>query len=139
MNDAKPHDGITREMIDAATEAGASAEFRVIAMIDPAAVGNEKNLAAQKLRRVFSDPGQPTPEEAKKLSESGHFLSALWDGDLAEALYRADMSNKRLILRTFNERLIRERLVEDRGSVESANSWLQPNLERYGWDAVEGA
>lgn len=123
---------VNSQMIDAAREAGARPWFTLIAAIDPEAVEEDHNYVAGTLAGAFEDPDQPTVEEAEMVPEqAGHFISALWEGDLAEALYRADLRNTRFIVRTFHEDILLEHLARDRGSMESARRWLEPVLEDH--------
>lgn len=119
--------------IQAAREAGASAIFAIIAAIDPEAVEVTKNLLGRKVARA-TEPDDPDPAEIRDaVQRSGSFANAAWDGDMAEALYRADATNSRILFRTFDRDVLLAALAEDRGSIESAERWLGPNLERYGW------
>lgn len=123
--------------ITAAREAGASPIYLMLASIDPDSVEIEYNHIARKLSRHLDgieDRDRAVAEAEHMAHQSGHFMSALWDGDLAEALYRADMTNMRLIIRTLDERILMDALVADRGSEESARRWLEPNLDKYGFD-----
>lgn len=119
--------------IQAAGEAGASTFFRILAAVDPEAVEVTKNLLARKVARA-TEPDDPDPAEIRHVVQrSGSFAGAAWDGSIAEALYRADAVNTRIIVRTFDEDVLLAALAADRGSIESAESWLNPYLDRYGW------
>lgn len=122
-------DEIGPETIEGLKEAGASNYFIAVVAADPAALGVAKNYAARKVARWQAE-GR---EFAEAAAQSGHFMSALWDGDIAEALYRADATNSRILVRLFNHDVLLAALIEDRGSVESARSWLDPTLDRYGF------
>ena len=134
MTEQSAHDEVTRDMIDAAAEAGASSWFRLIAAADPTALGVSRSHISDRLVRCFDDPTDPSPEEVERMVErSGSFTTALFEGDVAEALYHADAANMKILLRLLNHDLLREHLAHDRGSIEAANRWLEPNIERYGW------
>lgn len=125
------------QMLTDLRQAGASHYFTLVTAIDPDAVEVDRNHVAEKVAMTAqrADPDH-VPAALKSMSETaGHFVAALWDGDLAEALYRADGTNKRILIRLFPEDLLLSALAADRGSMESARSWLDPNIERYGWDA----
>lgn len=125
--------------LEAARRAGASELFVMVASMDPVAVEIEYNFVARKLASALDGVGEhDAPAHAERMgARSGDFVTALWDGDLAEALYRADARNSRLLLRTFSKDVLLSALAEDRGSMESARSWLEPNLDRYGWPDTE--
>ena len=129
MTDNDTDDGLTSDDLVAIREAGASNLLSLVAVVDPEAVGIETNRTAETVARV---------DDMDRLSNrSGHFIKALWDGDLAEALYRADVSNKRLLFRFLSDDVILSALAEDRGSMESARSWYEPYNEEYGWPALD--
>jgi hypothetical protein len=138
MSETQAPPKVTREMIEAAREAGASAYYRVIAAANPHPLGVEHNYVGEELVRCFDDPAEPTAEEVDRMAKrSGDYVWSLFKGDIAEALYHADATNMRILLRLFDADLLREHLVDDRGSVESADRWLEPNLERYGWPGYD--
>ena len=126
---------LDREMLAAAREAGAHDLFIMVAAADPKAVEISRNYVAELLVRTLD--GVPDEERTERLVDErdrrGHFWRALWDGDLAEALYRADSTNSRLLFRLLSDDVIMSALIEERGSYESAHRWFQPNAERYGW------
>jgi len=97
------------------------------------------NYAAREVARTLD--GVPPEERPERLAEDiemrGDFMYALWEGDLAEALYHADGTNKPLLIRLLNDDVILSALIEDRGSYESAIRWFQPHSERYGWESVD--
>ena len=129
---------IDSEMLAAAREAGASDLFVMVAAVDPEAVYVSHNYVAREVARTLD--GVPTEERPERLAEDiemrGDFMTALWEGDLAEALYHADGTNRPLLIRLLNDDVILSALIEDRGSYESAERWFAPHRERYGWDAV---
>lgn len=116
---------VSRGDLMAARSAGASDVFIMVASIDPDVAGLDTNFVADRLAR-YDDPGM-IPERA------GDFLGSLWDGDLAEALYHADGTNSRLMVRVLSDDLLLSALAADRGSMESAHRWYDPYRERYGW------
>ena len=113
----------------AAREAGADDLLIMVASVDPDAVSVDYNHVYRTLAN-YDDMKQAR-------DRAGHFIGALWDGDLAEALYRADVANKKLLLRLFAEDVLMAALIEDRGSEESARRWLDPYIEKYGWSAED--
>lgn len=130
---------IDSEMLAAAREAGASDLFVMVAAVDPEAVYVSHNYVAREVARTLD--GVPPEERPERLAEDiemrGDFMTALWEGDLAEALYHADGTNRPLLIRLLNDDVILSALIEDRGSYESAIRWYQPEAERYGWEAVD--
>jgi len=91
----------------------------------------EETTVARAARRVAEwDENPPSP------ALSG-FYQAVWDGDLAEALYRADAKNKRLLLRLLPEQRCVVALYEDRSTLEGARNWYDDHNRLYGWPAVE--
>lgn len=116
---------IERSDIVEASREGADTLFLVLAAIDPAVVGVEYNHVARKLAQ--------TDDVSRIPSMGGDFMANLWEGNLAEALYHADTTNMRLIIRTLSRDVILSALAADRGSMESAERWFKPNEERYGW------
>jgi len=137
MSDTTTTDGIDSEYLAAARKAGASSLFLVVAAIDPDAIGAERNYVATKLVRRAEDGGDGDDVTVPPLPRrAGDLITALWDGDLAEALYYADAANTRLLVRTFSESVLVSALAADRGSEESARRWLEPKLDRHGWDVV---
>lgn len=127
------------EMLAAAREAGAAELFVTVAAVDPDAVAIGRNHAGDFVARVCDGvPVEERPERLEtRVERAGDFMSDLWDGDLAEALYHADGTNKRLLFRLLADDVMMSALIEDRGSYESAHSWFQPNSERYGWEAAD--
>jgi len=127
------------EMLAKAREAGASDLFVMVAAVDPDAVEIARNYVADELARTLD--GVPAEERAERLSREmdrrGDFWRELWAGNLAEALYRADGTNKRLLFRLLADDVMMSALIEERGSYESAHRWFQPNSERYGWEAAD--
>ena len=130
---------IDSEMLAAAREAGADDLFVMVAAVDPDAVEIGRNYVANEVVRVCDGvPAEERPERLQaRVEQAGDFIGALWDGDLAEALYRADGTNKRLLFRLLADDVMMSALIEERGSYESAHSWFQPNAERYGWEAAD--
>ena len=130
---------IDSEMLAAAREAGASDLFVTVAAVDPDAVYVSHNYVAREVARTLD--GVPPEERSKRLAADmdnrGSFMTALWEGDLAGALYRADGTNRPLLIRLLNDDVILSALIEDRGSYEAARRWFQPQSERYGWEAVD--
>lgn len=129
MTEPTADDELTRSDLVATREAGASNLLSLVAAVDPAAVGIETNRVAETVARA---------DDMDRLRDrSGHFIAALWEGDLAEALYRADTSNRRLLFRFLSDDVILSALAADRGSMESAESWYLPFKEEYGWPATD--
>lgn len=130
--------GITPQMLAAARAEGASGLFTMVAAVDPDAVEVSHNYVAREVVRRCqnADPEEYRERIRACVEMSGDFIGALWDGDLAEALYRADGTNRPLLIRLLNEDVIMSALIEDRGSYESAERWFAPQRDRYGWDAV---
>lgn len=116
---------LERSDIVEANRAGADTVFLILAAVDPEAVGVDYNHLARKLAR--------TDDKSELPHTAGDFVHHLWEGNLAEALYHADQTNMRLIIRTLSREVILSALAEDRGSMESALKWFKPNEERYGW------
>jgi len=116
---------VSRGDLMAARSAGASNVFILLASIDPTEAQVKRNFVADRLARY--DSPEAIPERA------GDFLGSLWDGDLAEALYHADGTNSRLMIRVLSDDLLLSALAADRGSMESARKWYHPYRERYGW------
>lgn len=129
--------GITPQMLAAARAEGASGLFTMVAAVDPDAVKVSHNYVAREIARACQDTPDDEYGEAihHVVDRAGHFMAALWDGDLAEALYRADGTNRPLLIRLLNDDVIMSALIEDRGSYESAERWFAPQRDRYGWDA----
>lgn len=128
---------LDRNDILAAREAGASGLFLMVAALDPDAVGVEFNYTGRELARATADADSHAERvEAAEamIDRKGHFITALWNGDLAEALYRADGRNTRLLVRSLDRELLLAYLQADRGA-ESAERYLSDVEERYGWDA----
>lgn len=127
------------EMLSAAREAGADDLFIMVAAVDPDAVAIARNYVADEVARTLD--GVPDEERVETLERDiahrGDFMLSLWDGDLAEALYHADGTNKRLLFRLLADDVMMSALIEDRGTHESARRWFQPNAERYGWEAAD--
>lgn len=130
---------IDSEMLAAAREAGASDLFVTVAAVDPDAVYVSHNYVAREVARTLDGvPPEERPERlAADIDNRGSFMTALWEGDLSEALYHADGTNRPLLIRLLNDDVILSALIEDRGSYESARRWFQPQSERYGWEAVD--
>ena len=130
---------IDSEMLAAAREAGASDLFVMVAAVDPEAVYVSHNYVAREVARTLD--GVPPEERPERLAEDiemrGDFMTVLWEGDLSEALYHADGTNRPLLIRLLNDDVILSALIEDRGSYESAIRWYLPETERYGWEAVD--
>lgn len=121
------------EILAAAARAGASTEFLTVAAADHEAAGAGRNHAANVLHQATSGRDAeywPDAIEERAL-RSGSFIHDLWHGDLAEALYHADIGNMKLLFHCFDHDVLLAELAEDRGSVESARKWLEPNIERY--------
>lgn len=125
---------LTTEM-QALQKAGASGYFIVVFGQDPEDLGVSKNYARQKLLRAWDtdDVSAMAVTAAKTADRSGDFFSALWSGHLARALYHADATNLRILLRVFSEEILVAELAADRGSVESAQRWYDDYDSRYGW------
>ncbi len=122
--------------IEACLDAGASPILAAVVAVNPHDVGVSKNLADEKVKRAL-DGAKNEQHARNRLTEmreyGGDYFHALWEGELAEALYRADGTNSKILMRTFSYEYMLAVLAADRGSVESARSWLDPNIERYGW------
>lgn len=131
--------GVSPEMLAAARAEGASGLFAMVAAVDPDAVEVSHNYVAREVARrcATADPDEYREQLRVCAEMSGDFIGALWDGDLAEALYRADGTNRPLLIRLLNEDVIMSALIEERGSYESAERWFAPQRERYGWEAVD--
>lgn len=127
------------EMLAAAREAGADDLFVMVAAVDPDAVEIGRNYVANEVARACDGvPDEERPEAVgRRVERAGDFMRALWDGDLAKALYRADGTNSRLLFRLLADDVMMSALIEERGSYESAHSWFHPNAERYGWEAAD--
>lgn len=126
------------EMLADARREGADGLFTMVAAVDPDAVEIDRNYVGEKLARTCAGIDDGRPEAiGREMERSGDFIRALWDGDLAEALYRADARNKRLLIRLLDPDVLMAALIEDRGSYESAHDWFQPNRKRYGWEAAD--
>lgn len=125
-------------MLTAAREAGASDLFVMLAAVDPAAVEVSKNFVARRLARACDETDRAEwPDAIKRMADrSGDYMAAVWDGDLAEALYRADGTNSRVLFRLFDRDVLLSALAEDRGSIESAERWFDQRHERYGWPST---
>jgi len=122
--------------IDACLDAGASPLFLAVVAVDAHEVGVDYNLARVKVRVALDEPSDDEPALKRVrgvIQRGGHYIQALWEGDLAEALYRADGTNSKILMRTFPYEYMLAVLAADRGSVESARSWLDPEISRYGW------
>ena len=128
--------GVTPQMLAAARAEGASGLFTMVAAVDPDAVKVSHNYVAREVARCCQNADPEEYREKLRACVESDFIGALWDGDLAEALYRADGTNRPLLIRLLNEDVIMSALIEDRGSYESAERWFAPQRERYGWDAV---
>ena len=116
---------LDREDLIRAQRAGADTFFLIIAAVDPAAVNLSRNHAAEKLAH--------TDDLSRDGRRWGDFMENLWSGDIAEALYHADGTNMKLIIRTLSRDVLLSALAEDRGSMEAAERWFKPNEDRYGW------
>lgn len=128
---------IDPQMLTAARQSGASDLFVMLAAVDPSAVHVDQNHVTQRLARACDgyDPAAYTAAIEREAGRWGDFMTAVWDGDLAEALYHADTRNTKLLVRLLDYDVLLSALAADRGSVESAEAWLDPVVERYGWDA----
>jgi hypothetical protein len=58
-------------------------------------------------------------------------MTAVWDGDVPEAIYRADIKNTKLIFNTLSEPYLVAMLVSSRGSLEAANRYKEGTEESY--------
>lgn len=124
---------IDDETLHAALAAGSDELLVAVASVYPEEVGVDKNYARLELIRAVEHTDGPAHEAIQsRLERSGDFMAALYEGDLAEALYHADGSNKPILFHLFNREYLLAVLAEDRGSMESARRWLEPYLERYG-------
>jgi len=119
------HEDLERADLTRARKAGADTFFLILAAVDPGAVDVPYNHVATKLAH--------TDDLSRDSRRWGDFMGNLWDGDIAEALYHADGTNMRLIIRTLSRDVLLAALAEDRGSMESAERWFKPNEDRYGW------
>lgn len=122
--------------IDACLDAGASPLFLAVLAVDPHTVGVDRNLVRQKVRVALEPPlNDDTALERIRntVQRGGHYFQAVWEGDLAEALYRADGTNRKILIRTFPYEYLLAVLAADRGGVGSARSWLDFYVDRYGW------
>jgi hypothetical protein len=127
------------EMLAAAREAGADDLFIMAAAVDPDAVEIARNYVADEVARTLDSvpDGERAETLERDIAHRGEFILSLWDGDLAEALYHADGTNKRLLFRLLADDVMMSALIEDRGTHESARRWFRPNAERYGWEAAD--
>lgn len=126
----------TAAQIRATHDADLSDLFRLVASLDPAAANVDRNGAAEALARS-TDPEDPDPDEIRaRIERSGDYVGNLAEGDLAGALYHSDGTHRRLLIRMLSEDLLLAALAEDRGSMDSARRWLDPERERYGWDTT---
>jgi hypothetical protein len=121
------------ETLHAALAAGSDELLVAVAAVDPETVGVSKNYVRNELIRAVEHTDGPAHEAIQsRLERSGDFITALYEGDLAEALIYADGSNKPILFHLFSRKYLLAVLAEDRGSMESARRWLDPYLERYG-------
>jgi hypothetical protein len=77
----------TQTVIDWAVSEGASSEFVLVLTVE------SNHLAFSKARKA-ADAGA-SGEEFR--ARSGHFLTALWEGETNQAFRRADLSNRRVM------------------------------------------
>lgn len=122
---------LTAEHVHVAKQAGASDVFVTLAIQHPEAADIENNMVTDKLVQLVEthdgevpDPSDVDESYVDAVETCGHFISYLWDGDLVNAMYRADLTNMRLIRNTFSDPYLMQMLIEARGSLEAANAWF---------------
>ena len=124
----------TEAQIHAAQTAGVDRLFLIVAATDPHAVGIEDNMPAAVLEQA-TDRDDPEPEEIlARIDRGGDFIEALAEGDLARALYRSDVTNRRLLVRSIPEAVILAALARDRRGMESARTWFADCAAPYETD-----
>lgn len=113
---------------------GASPAFLTVARRDPETIGERRNSAREAARqalRACEDPGDLTREELE--GRGGHYFGALLDGEIAEAWFRADITNTRILLDTFGRDYLIERIIaEDGREPEAAARHVDERVDEYG-------
>lgn len=87
------------QLTDELRKAGASEEFIRVLRFDENKVHATRNSIRQEVAKQVDSFGAD-PSDVPVVP-SGHFFSALWDGDVEEAVIRADGSNARIIEAVF--------------------------------------
>lgn len=109
-------------------------ELVAIVRRDPEAIGETRNSARELVRtHLRGEPDLSDLGLRNRLETGGHFFGALLDGNLGEAFIRADVSNVRLVLDTFEPAYIEECLIhEEDFSPEKAKRYLGERIKLYG-------
>ena len=127
-------DHLTTDELERLNELGASAEFLAIVQQPPESVGATRNSAREGVRRAFrGDYGPDATDAEGLLRRGGGYFEALFEGNLADAYYRADATNTALLFEVFSPEYLIERLVvEDNRDRDSAERHVRERVERYG-------
>jgi hypothetical protein len=122
---------LTAEHIHTARDLGASNICLALAVQHPERADIERNFVTDNLVLMLEDTdGEINPSD-DELDRMGHFMTAVWDGDVPEAIYRADIKNTKLIFNTLSEPYLVAMLVSSRGSLEAANRYKEGTEESY--------
>lgn len=122
---------LTAEHIHTARDLGASNVCLALAVQHPERADIERNFVTAKLVSLLEDEDGEIDVSAYRLDHMGHFMTALWDGDVPEAMYRADIQNTKLMFNTLSEPYLMAVLVSARGSLKAANRYKEGAEESH--------
>jgi len=105
-------------------DAGASPEFVTVMLADPSDHQDVDRFTVKQLVRKHDDP-------ERVAERGGDFAGNLWDGDMAEAFYHADINNTKLLLDIFGPNYLWAAAVSDGEAPIHFRRILHEKTERY--------
>lgn len=120
---------LTAEHIQAAQDLGASRVLLALAIQHPERADIEDNFVTDRLTSVLEDLDGEINPSSERLEQMGHFMTALWHGNIAMAITRADIRNMKLIFNTLSDAYLMAVIVSEQGSVESAERYIERREE----------
>jgi len=122
---------LTAEHIHTARDLGASNVCLALAVQHPERADVERHFVTDRLTSLLEYEDGDIDVSADRLDRMGHFMTAVWDGDVSEAIYRADIQNTKLMFNTLSEPYLMAMLVSARGSLESAIRYKEGTEESH--------
>jgi len=105
-------------------DAGASSEFVTVMLAEPDTHEGVERSSVRQLVRKYDDP-----EELA--DRGGDFAGNLWDGNMAEAFYHADIDNTKLLLDIFGPNYLWAEGVREGEPSDHFRRILHEKVERY--------
>lgn len=129
------HEPLSEDELTILREAEVSPALIAVARFDESEVGGDRNATREAARKALNgvplDGADFDPSDVRErlLVRSGGFVTALAEGNLADAFMRADVTNSRIMVRMFDQAYIEECNHQERAMMHTA---VTEAFDRYG-------